>query len=202
MGYLLLALILGYLLGSFSSSYLFTRLVHKTDIRDFGSGNAGATNVGWMMGPWAAVLVFLLDLLKGVAAVYIGRWIGGEIAGLLAGIGAVLGHNYPVWLGFRGGNGAATTGGVAMALSPLLFLFLALIFVLTIVIFKYVGLGSIVMVILLPFLMLLMGRSPLEVAAGVVLCALLLLKHHSNIRNMLDGTEVKIDLKTLSAAKD
>lgn len=135
MGYLLLALILGYLLGSFSSSYLFTRLVHKTDIRDFGSGNAGATNVGWMMGPWAAVLVFLLDLLKGVAAVYIGRWIGGEIAGLLAGIGAVLGHNYPVWLGFRGGKGAATTGGVAMALSPLLFLFLALIFVLTIVIF-------------------------------------------------------------------
>ena len=138
----IIALIAGYAIGTFSPSYILVRLVKGEDIRNHGSGNAGTANTNRVLGFKWALLVFFLDILKGAAAVWVGRWIGGEWAGLAAGLGAVLGHNYPVFLGFKGGKGVATTGGLALAFSLPIFGILLVIFAAVLATWRYMSLAS------------------------------------------------------------
>jgi len=196
--YLIMILLLCYLIGNLSPSYLLVKYIKKTDIREFGSGNAGATNVGRILGMKAAIGVFILDVIKGVAAVMIGRWLGGELGGIMGALGVVLGHNFPIMLGLRGGKGVATTTGVVLALSPVLFFIIIGIFLLTVVITRFVSVGSMVMGLFLPFVLFLSQRHSPEVILGIVLCALILFRHRENIQRLLSGTEARVNLKTFT----
>ena len=114
--------VIAYLLGNFSTSYLISRAAGKIDIRKYGSGNAGSTNVLRVLGVKAAAVAFLGDLLKGTAAVLIGKQLGGSYGEIVAGISVVLGHNWPVFLKFKGGKGIATTIGLMIPIDPIMVL--------------------------------------------------------------------------------
>jgi glycerol-3-phosphate acyltransferase PlsY len=189
---LLVAAVLGYLLGSIPFGLLLTRLAGLGDIREIGSGNIGATNVLRTGSKSAAALTLLLDLAKGFAAVVIAAgW--GEDAMLLAAGGAIIGHMFPIWLGFRGGKGAATALGVVMALAWPVALAVALVWLATTLLVRYSSLAALVAAVvgaaLAPFV-----ADPMTatVIAGIAL--LIILRHHANIRRLLAGTESRISL--------
>ena len=123
MKYVLVSII-AYLLGNIATSYIVSKVFGKIDIRDYGSGNAGSTNVFRVLGAKAAVIAFLGDVLKGTAAVLIGRYIGGSYGEILAGIFVIIGHNWPVFLGGKGGKGIATTIGLMLPIDPLMVILL------------------------------------------------------------------------------
>ena len=189
---LLTAAVLGYLLGSIPFGLLVARLAGLGDIRQIGSGNIGATNVLRTGSRSAAALTLLLDLAKGFAAVVIAAGWGKE-AMLLAAGGAIIGHMFPIWLGFRGGKGAATALGVVMALAWPVALAAALVWLATTLLFRYSSLAALVAAVvgaaLAPFL-----ADPMTatVIAGIAL--LIILRHHANIRRLLAGTESRISL--------
>ena len=189
---LLTAAVLGYLLGSIPFGLLVARLAGLGDIRRIGSGNIGATNVLRTGSKSAAALTLLLDLAKGFAAVFIAAgW--GEDAMLLAAGGAIIGHMFPIWLGFCGGKGVATALGVVMALAWPVALAAALVWLVTTLLFRYSSLAALVAAVvgaaLAPFL-----ADPMTatVIAGIAL--LIILRHHANIRRLLAGTESRISL--------
>jgi glycerol-3-phosphate acyltransferase PlsY len=191
-----MAIIAGYLLGSISFSYLFGKWLKGIDIREHGSGNAGATNTLRVLGKGPAILVLILDALKGVLAVYLAKWLGGEEWVIVAsGLSAIIGHNWPLFFGFRGGKGIASTVGVMASLCFLPTLFVGLLAILLIVITRYVSLGSLLLTVILPFFIWFMGR-PIEVFwASIVVCLLAFLKHRNNISKLLQGKENKIGSK-------
>jgi glycerol-3-phosphate acyltransferase PlsY len=189
---LLAAAVLGYLLGSIPFGLLVARLAGLGDIRQIGSGNIGATNVLRTGSKSAAALTLLLDLAKGFATVVIAAgW--GEDPMLLAAGGAVIGHMFPIWLGFRGGKGAATALGVVIALSWPVALVAALVWLAAVLLFRYSSLAALVAAVvgaaLAPFLA---DSMTATVIAGIAL--LIILRHHANIRRLLAGTESRISL--------
>jgi glycerol-3-phosphate acyltransferase PlsY len=192
----LIAIVAGYLLGSISFSYLFGKWLRGIDIRDHGSGNAGATNTLRVLGKGPAVLVFVLDALKGVLAVLIAKWLGGEEWAVAAsGVAAIIGHNWPLFFGFRGGKGIATTVGVMASICFLPTLFAGLLAILLIAVTRYVSLGSLLLTAILPFFILGMGR-PIEVFwASILICFFAFLKHRKNIAKLLQGKENKLGSK-------
>jgi glycerol-3-phosphate acyltransferase PlsY len=185
--------VLGYLLGSIPFGLLLTRLAGRGDIRQTGSGNIGATNVLRTGSKTLAALTVLLDVGKGMAAVMIARQWGSE-AGLVAAGCAVLGHMFPVWLGFRGGKGVATALGVLFLLAWPVALVAALLWVAAAFVFHYSSLAALVGAaagaMLAPFVA--DGTTAL-VIAGIAL--LIILRHHANIRRLIAGTERRISLK-------
>jgi glycerol-3-phosphate acyltransferase PlsY len=185
--------VLGYLLGSIPFGLLLTRLAGRGDIRQTGSGNIGATNVLRTGSKTLAALTVLLDVGKGMAAVMIARQWGSE-AGLVAAGCAVLGHVFPVWLGFRGGKGVATALGVLFLLAWPAALVAALLWVAAAFVFHYSSLAALVGAaagaMLAPFVA--DGTTAL-VIAGIAL--LIILRHHANIRRLIAGTESRISLK-------
>jgi glycerol-3-phosphate acyltransferase PlsY len=190
----LFAVIIGYLLGSFSSAYSFGKVTRKIDIRHFGSGNAGATNVIRVLGKRAAAIVFILDISKGVAAVLLGRWLGGQTGAMLAGSGAVIGHNWPLFLNFRGGKGIATTIGILAMLFPAELLLVFIIAALIVAYSHYVSLGSIILAILLPMTFIVFGHTFITISWGFVIGGMAVFRHRSNILRLLSGTENKITI--------
>lgn len=185
-----------YLIGSFPSSYLTVRLLRGVDVRETGSGNAGATNVARAAGTGAGLLVLALDMGKGVLPVVIGRHLGVGAGVLAAGaVAVVLGHVFPVFLGFRGGKGVATGAGVFGALAPSAAAAALAIFLITVVMTRYVSLGSILGVGSFPLWLwwLRGGAEPgewLPLLAGALLAAgLIIAKHASNIRRLRAGSE-------------
>jgi acyl phosphate:glycerol-3-phosphate acyltransferase len=188
---ILTALVVGYAIGNFSPSYILVRLVKGEDIRNIGSGNAGTANAKRALGFKWALVVFFLDILKGALAVWVGRWIGGEWAGLAAGLGAVLGHNFPALLGFRGGKGVATTGGMALAFSPPVFRILLAIFIVVLVVWRYMSLASMTASVVLPVLLVIFNRPMTEVWLTTGLALLILYQHRGNIQRLLTGVESK-----------
>lgn len=140
--YALLTAGIAYLIGCINNAYILTKYTRKIDIRNYGSGNAGATNVLRVLGYKAAAPVFALDVLKGVIAVLIGKYLMGTTGAMIAGIAVVCGHNWPVFLKFRGGKGIATSIGVVMTVSPFLGIIALAIGVIIIALTKYVSLGS------------------------------------------------------------
>jgi glycerol-3-phosphate acyltransferase PlsY len=187
------AIVIGYLLGSISFSYLFGRWLKGIDIRKHGSGNAGATNTLRVLGKGPAILVLVLDALKGVLAVWIGHLAStNEWIPVLCGLGAILGHNWPVYFGFKGGKGIATTIGVMATLAFLPTLFAGLLAILIIALTRYVSLGSLLLTALLPFLIWGMSRPVEIIWASVVVCVLAFIRHRTNITKLLQGKENKL----------
>lgn len=186
---------IAYLLGNFSTAYLVSRAFGNIDIRKHGSGNAGSTNVLRVLGVKAAVMVLLGDALKGVAAVLIGRYLAGGYGEIIAGIAVVAGHNWPMLLGGKGGKGIATTIGLMLPIDPLLVLCIVAVGVAIIAVTRYVSLASITGVIIFPIAMI-ATQKPFEyILFSIILSAMAIFKHRSNIGRLLSGKESKIGLK-------
>jgi glycerol-3-phosphate acyltransferase PlsY len=189
---LFIAVLAGYLLGSIPPSFLAGKIARNIDIRQYGSGNAGATNVLRVLGVKAGIVVFLADILKGVLAALVGRWMAGETGAVLAGFAAIVGHNWPVFLNFRGGKGIATSFGVLLVLFPLISAILFVVGVIIIAITGYVSLGSITAAILFPILLVIFGYDWKMVLFGVLVGGLALYRHRSNISRLIEGKENKL----------
>ena len=185
--------IFAYLLGSIPFGYLIVRRKIGADIRQTGSGGTGATNVSRRAGKAAGVLTLLLDAAKGAAAVLIAKALTGDdwvIAA--AAIAALVGHIFPVWLGFRGGKGVATGVGIFLVLAPIALLCAGVIFVAIVALTRYVSLGSIIAAVLIPvFVWWQSDVRPLLIAA-VVGAALIVFAHRGNIQRLLSRTESRI----------
>lgn len=194
----LISLVISYLLGSVSFSYLVAKKVAGIDIRSHGSGNAGATNTLRVLGKGPAILVLLLDLLKGVLAMYVTHWLtdGNAVAYAFSGILAIVGHNWPIFYGFRGGKGIATTVGVALALSPLAFLICTILTIICIAITKYVSVGSLLFVTLFPILIWFFKQDIYVFWITLAIPALAYYRHYSNLVNLWNGTERKLGDKS------
>lgn len=200
-----LALVAGaYLIGSIPFSWFVARLASGKDIRTVGSGNVGATNVARSVGRVPGLIALLLDGLKGWAAVFLAQallassawpelgwlqdapsfWVG------VSGVAAILGHMFPVWLGFHGGKGVATAAGIFLALSPLSFLIALVIFLLVWMSTKLVSLGSIISAASMPMALRFVQHAPFwTVIAAIVIALAIILKHRSNIARMAAGEE-------------
>ncbi len=192
-----LILLFAYLLGSVPFGYLIGRYFGKTDIRKQGSGNIGATNVLRVMGWRAALPVFILDMFKGFLPVIIARTYTEEPAIVLtAGMLALIGHSFPVFLKFRGGKAAATAIGVLLAISGwvtlALFAGAALVLILT----RIVSLASMAGALLVPFLFWIFGYGLPYIIFGLAVAVLVIARHHSNIKRLLNGTEPKLKLSS------
>jgi glycerol-3-phosphate acyltransferase PlsY len=192
-----------YLLGSIPTGYLLVRIFRKQDIRSVGSGNIGATNVLRVGGKGLSAATFLLDVLKGAAAVYLGGVLGSMVAPAtpvanlqaLAALCAVLGHVFPVWLGFRGGKGVATGFGVFLVIAPLAALGSLAVFGLVFLISRYVSLSSIVAAASFPIFAWFTvheARSDFFIAVQVAVALLIISKHNDNIQRLLKGKEPRM----------
>ncbi len=193
-GLLALAALLGYLLGSIPFGVIVTRLMGLGDLRKIGSGNIGATNVLRTGNKGAALATLLLDGGKGAAAVLIARAFGPEDAAQVAGLAAFLGHLFPVWLGFRGGKGVATFLGTLLALAWPVGLAACATWAATAAVSRISSLSALVAAATAALWALLLGRGDL-VGLILVLAALVIVRHHANIRRLIDGTEPRIGRK-------
>ncbi|MFO1113367.1 MAG: glycerol-3-phosphate 1-O-acyltransferase PlsY [Rhodospirillales bacterium] len=191
---IVLAAVGGYLLGSIPFGLLPTRLRGHGDIRSIGSGNIGATNVLRTGDKKLALATLLLDGGKGALATLLAaRW-GGEVPSLVAAFAAVLGHNFPLWLGFRGGKGVATTLGVLLAVAWPVGIGALVIWIGSAVLFRISSLAALIALAASPLLMLAFGNGA-DVALAALLAALAVARHHANIRRLLAGIEPKIGTK-------
>jgi glycerol-3-phosphate acyltransferase PlsY len=191
----LIVSVIAYLLGNFATAYLVSKAAGKIDIRNHGSGNAGSTNVLRVLGVKAAVVVFIGDVLKGVAAVLIGRYLAGSYGELLAGIFVVAGHNWPILLGGKGGKGIATTIGAVIPMDPLMVLIIVITGVIIITLTRYVSLASIAGVVIFPIAMIITHKPIEYIIFSFILSAMAVFKHRTNIDRLVKGRESKIGLK-------
>jgi glycerol-3-phosphate acyltransferase PlsY len=193
---MLLAVSIGYLAGSIPFAFLAGRFFRGIDIRRAGSGNVGAANVLRTTGVMTAVSVMLLDAAMGAAAVlFAERLAAGQSTPAYAGIAAVVGHIYPVWLRFRGGKGVATAAGVFGILTPLALAPAAAIFVVTVWATRFISLGSIVATLALGPLAFACGAPTATVSAAGVIALLIVFRHRANIARLIAGTEQRIGQK-------
>ncbi|PZU92510.1 MAG: glycerol-3-phosphate acyltransferase [Chelatococcus sp.] len=192
----LIALALGYLLGSIPFGMVLTRLSGGPDLRSIGSGNIGATNVLRTGNKKLAALTLLGDMLKGTVAVLLAGWLlGGREAALVAGLGAFLGHLFPVWLGFRGGKGVATYLGLLIGLAWPVALAFAAIWLAVAKLSKYSSLSALTASLATPLLLWLWLGRPQTALLMAVLSVLLWIMHRGNIARLLAGSEGKIGQK-------
>ncbi|MCF6466455.1 glycerol-3-phosphate 1-O-acyltransferase PlsY [Clostridium sp. Cult2] len=194
--YLLVAGV-SYLIGSFSSAYVLGKLLKKTDIRKFGSGNAGATNALRVFGKKIGILAFILDMFKGILAVYLGGKIMGYNGELIGGLFAVIGHNWPIFLKFKGGKGIATSFGVLLSLHWPIAIISFIFFLLVVIITRYVSLGSILSAFLVPILGVVINKpfNRNYFITTLILAILAIYRHRANIKRLIHGKEYKIGEK-------
>lgn len=198
-----LSSLMGYLLGSVNTSLLVGKILYKTDVREHGSGNAGATNTLRTLGKGAAVAVVAGDFLKGVLACLIGRSVFGEMnpaSGIylgeyLAGFFAVIGHNWPIFFGFKGGKGVMTSFAVILMFSPTAALLCLAAFIIIVAITRYVSLGSMVCAVLFLIIAILIHEPLPMILTGAALAALIIIRHSSNIKRLINGSEKKLSFK-------
>ncbi|MGO4451411.1 glycerol-3-phosphate 1-O-acyltransferase PlsY [Phyllobacterium sp. TAF24] len=192
-GYLFAALVLGYLLGSIPFGLILTRLAGLGDVRSIGSGNIGATNVLRTGNKKLAAATLLLDMFKGTAAVLIAGVISPQAA-IVAGLGAFLGHIFPVWLKFKGGKGVATYLGVLIGLVWQVGLIFAAIWLIIAYATRYSSLSALIAAIISPIVLYFMGYHQVALLF-VILTVIVFIKHRENIQRLLAGTEGKIGSK-------
>ena len=191
-----LLLALGYLLGSMPNGYLAGRWLKGIDLRQCGSGSTGATNVLRNVGKGPALVVFLLDVGKGALAVLLAKSFGlNDWVQVLAGLAALAGHIWPVWLGWKGGKAVATGLGMFLGLAWPVGLACFGLFMAVISISRIVSLSSVVAAIGLPVLMLISGGSSAYLVVSLVASVLVLWRHRSNIERLIAGTEPRIGQK-------
>ena len=190
------SLVLGYLLGSIPSGWLAGRWLKDIDLRELGSGSTGATNVLRQVGKGPALVVFLIDVGKGAAAVLIARALGlGDWIQVLAGLTALAGHIWPVWLGFKGGKAVATGLGLFLGLAWPVGLASFGVFLAVFSLSRYVSLASVLAAISLPLLMAAGSGSTANLVVALVAMLLVLWRHRSNIKRLINGTEPKLNQK-------
>lgn len=190
--YLLICLF-AYLLGSLPNGLILGRLLWNIDLREHGSHNIGATNAWRTLGKGPGFLVFFLDMLKGLLAVWLGEMlVGTPLVMILCGVLAIVGHSLSLFLRFHGGKGVATGLGVILMLMPKVTGIVFLVWLLLVLATRYVSLGSIVAAALVPVLALVFGYPALYVVFGVLAAALIIVRHRSNITRLLNGTENRI----------
>ncbi|WP_192363725.1 glycerol-3-phosphate 1-O-acyltransferase PlsY [Mesorhizobium mediterraneum] len=187
---IVLALVFGYLLGSIPFGLLITRAAGLGDVRNIGSGNIGATNVLRTGNKGLAAATLLLDALKGTAAVLIAGRFAPEL-GPWAGLGAFLGHLFPVWLGFKGGKGVATYLGVLTALAWQVALIFAVVWLAVAFLFRYSSLAALTAAVVVPIALYVLG-SPQIAGLFALMSLIVIIKHRANITRLLAGTEGKI----------
>lgn len=198
--------IIGYAFGCISTGYLVGKLNH-VDIRKYGSGNAGTTNALRTLGIKAGIITFLGDALKAIIPMLLVPMIltnlmsaptgmQGEIMPLYVGLGVVIGHNFPVWLHFKGGKGIAATAGVMLAFDWKFGLTACLIFIIVVAITRYVSLGSLIMSLVFPIAMFVFYPDNLHMLIlSLIFVLLAFIKHHANIGRLIHGTENKLGQK-------
>lgn len=198
---ILFCLIFGYIFGCFSTGYFIGKL-KKVDIRNYGSGNIGTTNALRTLGAKAGAITLLGDAFKAVIPMLLVRYIFfdhsdfAQLLSLYTGLGVVLGHNYPVWLKFKGGKGIAATGGVMMAFDILIVPFALPMFILIVAITRYVSLGSLYVALFFPVWILVRYPGDIHMLIlSLVFMVLAFIKHSSNIKRLINGTENKIGQK-------
>jgi len=196
----LLSLLLGYLLGSIPSGYLAGRWCKGIDLRELGSGSTGATNVLRQVGKGPALVVFVIDVAKGAIAVLLAGSLteGAALSDwlqVLAGLAALAGHIWPVWLGFKGGKAVATGLGLFLGLAWPVGLACFGIFLTTLSLFRIVSLSSVVAAISLPLLMAAGTDGTAKLVVALVAMALVVWRHRSNLQRIKAGTEPKIGQK-------
>jgi acyl phosphate:glycerol-3-phosphate acyltransferase len=188
----------GYLLGSIPFGLILGKIFGSGDMRKEGSGNIGATNVARVAGPLAGILTLLLDGGKGAAAVLLAeRYSNGSAMWMIiAGLAALVGHCFPIWLRFKGGKGVATAAGVYLALSPLAFLAGLILFILVVGFWRYVSLGSISAAAAMPMLLYFLwaphrAPPPVITLGALAIAMLIVYKHDANLQRLVDGEEPK-----------
>ncbi len=188
-----IGIVIAYFLGSVPMGLLLTRFMGKGDLRKVGSGNIGATNVMRVGGLRMAAITWILDMLKAIAAVFVGVAIGGEIFGAWCGFVAIVGHCYPVWLNFHGGKGISSLFGVLLAVSPVSFIICGIEWLIVALSSGYSSLGAVVAFCVMFVLGFFMGwQIGLPFLAIALLC---LWRHRENIKRLFNGTESKIEWK-------
>ncbi|UTF16000.1 glycerol-3-phosphate 1-O-acyltransferase PlsY [Staphylococcus epidermidis] len=197
---IIVMLILSYLIGAFPSGLIIGKLFFKKDIRQYGSGNTGATNSFRVLGRPAGFIVTFLDIFKGFITVFFPLWFPVHADGvistfftnsLIVGLFAILGHVYPIYLKFNGGKAVATSAGVVLGVNPILLLILAIIFFSVLKIFKYVSLSSIIAAINCVIGSIIIHDYILLAVSGIV-SIILIIRHKSNIVRIFKGEEPKI----------
>lgn len=201
-----LAVIIAYLLGAIPTAVWYGKRFYKVDVRQYGSGNAGATNTFRVLGKRAGTVVLLIDIIKGIAATMLAfaliatgaiRVVDLVEFKLLLGIVAVIGHVFPVYTRFKGGKGVATLLGLAISVQPLVAFSCALVFVIVLVLSKYVSLSSLIATLSFPVLLLLppfKTDEPLLIGFGFVMFVVLAVTHKKNIVRLMKGNENRIYL--------
>ncbi len=203
--------IISYLIGSINPAIILSKLLKKEDIRTQGSGNAGTTNTLRVLGKGPAALVLIIDVLKAVVAVLLGTWIGTlgtsaytpeqilalhDYALMASGIAVILGHNFPIYYGFKGGKGVATSLGVLLIVEWKIGLICLVFGLILILASRMVSLGSIACAILYPVLVFVIGTAFnnkwLYLAFAIILALSVLIRHRANIKRLLNGTENKL----------
>jgi acyl phosphate:glycerol-3-phosphate acyltransferase len=190
----LLAVIIGYLLGSISPSMIISKLVGHTDIRKYGSGNAGATNTLRLLGVKWAVIVLLLDIVKGILAVWLASALthGNMAAMYLTGLSVVCGHNWPIFYRFHGGKGIATTIGVLVILLTLPAVIAGVIAIVLVAATRYVSLGALTFTILTPIFVALTHHSTSALIFASAIAVMSIYRHRENIARLAKGEESRI----------
>ncbi len=196
--YTILMLVIAYVIGSVPSGLIIGKVFYKTDIREHGSGNLGATNTFRVLGVKAGIIVMIADILKGTLAAslpyqfqHLQIPIEWNINPLLVGLFAVIGHMYPVFAGFRGGKAVATSSGVVLFYEPLLFLLLVITFIITLSLFRYVSLSSMVSSIV-ACIYALFTRDLLLIVIIFLLTIFIFYRHRDNIKRIKNKTEPKV----------
>lgn len=196
MVYLLLA-ILGYLLGNVQFAVILSRIIHKDDVRRHGSGNAGSTNMLRVYGLKSGLLTFVCDFSKGVLAVILGRVIAGELGAYVCALFVVVGHDFPVFLKFKGGKGVASTFAVIWMLYPLFGAIITVYAVVMILVTRIISITSITGITLYLLLVAIFDwGNTASVILAAILLVLILIKHRENITRLLKGEESKISFRS------
>jgi glycerol-3-phosphate acyltransferase PlsY len=198
-----------YLLGAIPFGFLLAKIFGGADVRKAGSGNIGATNVSRVAGPLAGILTLVFDAAKGSAAVLLAAHLTDNSAlwMVVAGFLALIGHCYPVWLNFRGGKGVATAAGVFLVLSPAAMFSALAIFILVVIAWRFVSLGSLAAAASIPLLMYFLWAPhhapPLAVTFGsLAISTLVIYKHDANVQRLVEGTETKFSFSRKSSNKE
>lgn len=199
--------VVGYLSGSIPFGWLMGRFTMRIDVRDYGSGKTGFTNTMRSLGLKRSLAVLIGDILKGALPVVLARvLIDGEAAQVAAGVGAVVGHVWPVWLGFRGGAGVATGVGAALAMNPFVVLAAAIVFVLCVAVVRIMSVASLAGTLALAVGFVIFTLADLSPAAYIVFAilagALIWWRHRSNIQRLLTGAEPRIGQRSGAASEE
>ncbi len=196
-----LCIIVPYLLGSVNPAVLISKIFYHEDIRDFGSGNAGTTNMLRTYGKKAAAATFLCDLAKAALAVLFGWAAWGIDGGAIAGLFVILGHMFPIFAKFRGGKGVACLSMVILLISPLTFLILLVIYVVLVLLFRYISLASVMCALIYPLILSAFGNYGLNVTMAVLSTCFVVFMHRENIKRLMSGTESKVSFSKTSKKK-